>query len=430
MREPGAPDWAKNATIYEVNLRQFAETNGIRALESQLTRLKEMGVDVLWLMPIFPIGQEKRKGTLGNPYAVRDYRRINPELGTEADFRRLVQRIHALGMHVILDWPANHTAWDHPWVSQHPDWYSRINGRIISPLDEEGDASNWTDLADLDYENLAMRQAMINEMKFWLTEYDIDGFRCEVASMIPDEFWAQARPALDSVKTVFMLAESEDDPAHFRLGFNANYGWSAHWLMREIYRGRRTAADLDSLLAANQRRYPRWYYQMHFLQNHDENTWAGTSTDLFGPAADAFTVLTFTFDGMPLVYNGMESQLTKRLKMYDKDPIAWGSYARQDFYKSLLTLKHRNRALWNGTHGGPLVKLSTGRDDKVYAFYRQRDGDLVTVVVNLSPDPQTIQLTGDGFEGMYTEIFSREPTELRNAITFSLKPWEYKVFTN
>ncbi|WP_266366262.1 alpha-amylase family glycosyl hydrolase [Tellurirhabdus rosea] len=430
MRQPASPDWAKNATIYEVNLRQFAEKEPLKALESQLTRLKEMGVDVLWLMPVFPIGAEKRKGTLGNPYAVRNYRAINPEYGTDADFRTLVQRAHDLGMRIILDWPLNHTAWDHPWVSQHPDWYTRINGRIISPVDEEGESSNWTDVADLNYDNLELRQHMLAEMKYWVKEYDVDGFRCEVASMVPDEFWAEVRPTLDSVKTVFMLAESEDDPSHFRLGFNANYGWSTHWLMREISRGRRKASDLDSLLDANRRKFPSWYYQMHFIQNHDENTWAGTTTELFGQSADAFSVLTFTFDGMPLVYNGMESKLSKRLKMYEKDPIYWGNYGKQDFYKTLLTLKHRNRALWNGPAGGPLVKLATTRDDKVYAFHRQKDGDMITVVVNLSPEPQTIQLTGDGFEGMYTEVFSRQPTELRNAMTFALKPWEYKVFTN
>ncbi|WP_234734123.1 alpha-amylase family glycosyl hydrolase [Tellurirhabdus bombi] len=429
-KPPASPAWAKNATIYEVNLRQFSSEGTFKALEQQLTRLKEMGVDVLWLMPIHPIGVEKRKGTLGNPYAVKDYQAVDPEYGTMEDFKALVKRAHDLDMRVLLDWVPNHTSWDHPWVKQHPDWYTQVNGRIISPLNEKGESAGWNDVADLNYDNEAMRHAMLDAMKFWVQQCDVDGFRCEVASLVPDEFWADVRPALDSIKTVFLLAESEDDPAHFKLGFNVNYGWSLHWLLKGIYKGTQNATAIDSLLAANQKRFPPWYYQVFFLQNQDENSWAGTATELFGNGADAFTVLAYTFDGMPLVYNGQEANLSKRLKMHEKDPIFWGNYSKQEFYKSLLTLKHRNKALWNGLHGGPLVKIPTGRDEKVYAFHRQKDGDHVAVIVNLSPEPQTIQLSGDGFEGMYTEVFSRQSVELRNALTFTLKPWEYKVYTN
>jgi alpha-amylase len=209
-----------------------------------------------------------------------------------------------------------------------------------------------------------------------------------------------------------------------------NYGWSSYQLMKLIAKGKRPASSLDSLLAHNKKRFPHGYYQMHFTQNHDENAWAGTATELFGNGADAFTVLSFTFDGMPLVYNGMESNLSKRLKFYEKDPIYWGNYSKTDFYKTLLTLKHRNRALWNGPAGGSLIKIPTEKDDKVYAFYRQQENDRVIVIVNLSPTPQTIRLNGDGFEGVYTEVFSRQPAELRNSLTFALKPWEYKVYTN
>jgi len=427
---PALPEWAANATLYEINLRQFSPEGSIKAVESQLTRLKEMGVDVLWLMPIYPISQSRRKGTLGNPYAVSDYRSVNPEFGTLEDFKSLVRRAHTLGLKVILDWEANHTGWDHVWVKEHPDWYTRIKGRMVSPLDDNGEMTNWTDVADLDYENEAMRREMIRSMQFWGEECDIDGFRCDVASWVPDEFWAEVRPALDKIKPVFMLAESEDDPSHFRVCFNANYGWSTHNLMKATAKGKRPATALDSLLEANRKRFPAWYFQMHFTQNHEENSWVGAQQELFGNGSEAFAVLSCTFDGMPLVFNGMEANLSKRLKMYDKDPIYWGNYPKQDFYKTLLTLKHRNRALWNGQAGGPLVKISTGRDEQVYAFYRKKDGDMVTVVVNLSPQPQTIHLTGEGYEGMYTEIFTRQPVELRNATSLVLKPWEYRVYTN
>lgn len=430
QQAPPAPEWAYNATIYEINLRHFSEEGTFKAVEAQLTRLKEMGVDILWLMPVYPISKVNRKGSLGSPYAVQDYLSVNPDYGTLDEFKAMVRRAHDLGLRVIMDWSANHTGWDHPWVKQHPDWYTQINGRLISPYNEKGDVTDRTDVVDLNYNNRAMRRAMLDAMKFWVRECDVDGYRCEVANLVPDDFWASARTALDSTKTVFLLAESEDKPSHFKIGFNANYAWATHGLMVDIARGLKPATALDSLLDVNRRQFPVWYYQMYFTQHHDINTRIGTSPELFGGGADAFTVLTCTFDGMPLIYNGMEANLSKRLKFYDKDPIYWGNYAKQSLFKTLLTLKHRNRALWNGQAGGPLVKIATGVDDKVYAFYRQKDDDKVVVIINLSPLPQMIRLSGEGYEGMYTDVFNRQPTELKNAMTFALKPWEYKVFTN
>ncbi|GAB3339239.1 alpha-amylase family glycosyl hydrolase [Larkinella ripae] len=423
-------DWAKNATIYEVNLRQFSEEGTFRAVEQQLTRLKELGVDILWFMPIHPISKENMQGSLGNPYAVEDYKAVDSSYGTLADFKALVKQAHDLGMHVILDWVPNHTGRGHSWVKLHPDWYTKINGKLSPPIDDRGKVTERPDVVDLDYKNPQLRAAMIDAMQFWIRECDIDGYRCEVAGYVPDDFWTEARPKLDAIKPIFMLAEWEDKPAYFQECFNMNYGWSMHQLMKQIAKNKRPATAIDSLLEYNKKRFPPWYYQMHFVQTHDENAWTGTATELFGNGADAFTVLAFTFDGMPLLYNGMESNLNKRLKFFEKDPIYWGNYAKTDFFKTLLTLKHRNRALWNGRAGGPLIKIPTEKDDKVYAFYRQHENDQVVVIVNLSPTPQTIRLNGDGFEGVYTEIFTREPAELRNSLTFALKPWEYKVYTN
>lgn len=425
-----SPEWTRNATIYEVNVRQFSEEGTFKAVEQQLTRLREMGVDILWLMPIHPISKENLQGTAGNPYAVEDYKAVNPDYGTLADFKAFVKQAHDLGMHVILDWVPNHTGRGHSWVKLHPDWYTKINGKLSPPIDDQGRVTNRPDVVDLNYQNPELRAAMIDAMQFWVRECDVDGYRCEVAGFVPDDFWTQLRPKLDSIKPVFMLAEWEDKPEHFKECFNMNYGWSSYQLMQQIAKGKRPATALDSLLAHNQQRFPPWYYQMHFTQNHDENAWTGTGSELFGNGIEAFTVLAFTFDGMPLVYNGMESNLSKRLKFYEKDPIYWGNYAKAEFYKTLLTLKHRNRALWNGQAGGYLVKIPTEKDDKVYAFYRKQDNDQVVVIINLSPTPQTIRLNGDGFEGVFTEVFSREPAELRNSMTFALKPWEYKVYTN
>ncbi|SOD83112.1 alpha-amylase family glycosyl hydrolase [Spirosoma fluviale] len=428
---PPAPEWAKNATIYEVNIRQFSAEGNFKAVEAQLPRLKELGVDIVWLMPIYPISQKNKKGSLGSPYAIADYKSVNPAYGTLADFKSLVNRAHALGLRVVLDWVANHTGWDHVWVKEHPDWYTSVKGKLTSPVDPTtGKPTDWTDVIDLNYDNPDMRKGMIDAMQYWVKECGIDGYRCDVAGFVPNDFWAELRPQLDKIKTVFMLAEWEDEPGHFSSCFNMNYGWSMHTMMKAVAKGARTADKIDSLREANQKRFPKWYYQMLFTQNHDENANNGTLAESFGPAADAFFVLSSTLEGMPLVYNGMEANLNKRLAFFEKDTILWANYPKSDFYKTLLTLKHRNRALWNGLDGGQVVKIPTDHDDKVYAFYRQRDNDRVTVFLNLSNQPQTTRLTGDGYTGTYTDVFSHQPVELKPEITVTLKPWEYRVMTN
>ncbi|RIV25341.1 alpha-amylase [Fibrisoma montanum] len=428
---PPAPDWSRNATIYEVNTRQFSPEGNFRGVEEQLPRLKEMGVDIIWMMPIYPISQKNKKGSLGSPYAISDYTAVNPAYGSLADFKALVRRAHELGLRVILDWVPNHTGWDHVWMKEHPDWYTQVNGNMTAPIDPTtGKPTDWTDVVDLNYDNPNMRQAMIKAMQFWLRECDVDGFRCDVAGFVPNDFWAEARPALDKVKTVFMLSEWEDQPEQFKSCFNMNYGWTMHNMMKAIAKGARPATGIDSVREKNQKRFPHWYYQMLFTQNHDENTWNGTLTESFGPGADAFVVLTSTLEGMPLVYNGMEANLNKRLAFFEKDPIAWGSYAKSDFFKTLLTLKHRNRALWNGTAGGQAVKIPTDHDDKIYAFHRQKDSDRIAVLINFSNQPQTFRLDGDGYEGIYTEVFSRQSMEIKPDMSFTLRPWEYRVLTN
>jgi alpha-amylase len=427
---PPLPEWAKNATIYEVNVRQFSEQGNLAAVEAQLPRLKELGVDIVWLMPIYPVGKEKRKGSLGSPYSVADYTAVNPDYGTLDDMKRLVRRAHDLGLKVILDFVPNHTAWDHPWVTQHPDWYTLVNGKMTSPLDENGKPTGWDDVVDLNYNNPDLRKAMTEALTFWLREADVDGYRMDVAGFVPVDFWRELRPELDKVKTVFMLAEWEAEADHFRTCFNMNYGWAMHKLLKDVAAGKKSALTIDSLLAQRRKEYPAWAYQMQFTQNHDENTWNGTLAQSFGPGAKTFVVLTSTFNGMPLVYGGLEAGLNRRLQFFEKDPIAWGTYPDATFYKSLLTLKHRNRALWNGEAGGELIKIPTGRDQQVYAFYRQREMDRVVVVLNLSGQPQAIRLGGEGYEGRYTEIFDQQPIEIKPNMTLSLKPWEYRVLTN
>ncbi|GAB3700816.1 alpha-amylase family glycosyl hydrolase [Spirosoma flavus] len=428
---PPAPEWAKSATIYEVNPRQFSPQGTFKAIETQLPRLKELGIDIIWLMPIYPVSQQNKQGTLGNPYAVADYKTVNPDFGTLVDLKSLVNRAHALGLRVILDWVPSHTGWDHTWVKEHPDWYLKVNGKMIAPIDPRtGKPAKQNDVVALDYKNPALRKGMIEAMQYWVKECDVDGYRCSIAGLVPNDFWASLRPELDKIKTVFMLSEWEDDPNQLKSCFNMNYGWSMHNMLKAVAKGARTADKIDSLREANQERFPAWYYQMMFTQNHDENTNNGTLAELFGPAADAIIVLSSTLEGMPLVYNGMESNLTKRLAVFEKDTIVWGNYAKSNFFKTLLTLKHRNKALWNGLDGGPVTKINTDHDNKLYAFYRQRDNDKVVVMINLSNQPMTGHLLGDSYSGMYTDVFSHEGVELRSEMTVTLKPWEYRVLTN
>lgn len=426
-----APDWAKNATIYEVNTRHFSPAGTFNAVTKQLPRLKELGVDIVWMMPIYPISQKNKKGTLGNPYAIADYKAVNPAYGTLDDFKALVQRAHGLGLKVVLDWVPNHTGWDHKWITEHPEYYTLVNGKMTTPIDPgTGKATDWTDVADLNYDNPDMRKAMIDAMSYWLRECDVDGFRCAVAGFVPNDFWKELRPALDKIKTVFMLSEWEADPEHFKNCFNMTYGWGMHTVMKAIAQGAKPATVIDSMITLNRQRLPAWYYQMIFTQSHDENASNGTLKESFKDGADAFIVLSSTLEGMPLVYNGMESNLNKRLSYFEKDSISWGTYAKTDFFKSLLTLKHRNQALWNGQAGGKAVKIPTADDANVYAFYRQKDNDRVSVILNLSSQTITTRLEGAGYEGTFMEIFTRTSSELKPGMSVTLKPWEYRVYTN
>lgn len=345
QNRPAGPDWAKNAVLYQCNIRQFSPEGNFAGVQRELPRLKALGVDVLWLMPIHPIGQERRKGPLGSPYSVQDYRAVNPDFGTLADFQNLIGAAHEQGMKVILDWVPNHTAWDAVWKREHPEYYTKYNGDFTVPLNERGEPiADWSDVCDLDYANPALRRAMIEAMQYWLRAANVDGFRVDMAGLAPNDFWAEARPALDTVKNAFMLAEWQDEPGHFRSAFNANYGWRWKNVTKDIAAGQQNAHSLDTLLSYLDNFYPEGYYQLYFTQNHDENAHSGTEADLYGAAADAFNVLAFTWQGIPMLYNGQEDELTQRLAFFEKDPIAWKNFAKTPFYQKLITLRQIGRA--------------------------------------------------------------------------------------
>lgn len=429
---PSAPEWASSAVLYECNIRQFSATGDFAGVQAQLPRLHDLGVDVLWLMPIHPIGVERRKGSLGSPYSVRDYFAVNPDFGTIEDLKNLVNEAHKLGLKVILDWVPNHTSWDSEWMKSHPEYFTRYNGNFTNPLNEHGEPiADWSDICDLDFQQPGTRKAMIEAMQFWLKTADIDGYRVDMAGLVPNDFWAEARPALDSIKQVFMLAEWQDEPKHFESCFNANYGWKWKDITKDISMGKQSAGSLDTLLNFLNGFYPKDYYQLYFTQNHDENSWTGDEKELYGNAADAFNVLMFTWQGVPMIYNGQEDGLSQRLAFFEKDPIKWKDYAKTSFYLNLCTLKHSNKAVRAGKDGGVLEKIPTDNDKEVYAFTREKDGDRVVIVVNLSNRSQTVTLRPyEKTLGAYLSVFGASTVQVTREMQLNLKPWEYLVLTN
>ncbi len=416
------PEWSNNAVIYEVNVRQFTEEGTFNAFAEHLPRLKELGVDILWLMPIHPIGELNRKGTLGSYYSIKDYKAVNPEFGTFEDFKALVDKAHELGMKVILDWVANHTAWDNSWVINNPTWYAKDSvGNMFAPYD-------WTDVVQLDYNNMEMRTAMIDALEFWVKEANIDGYRCDVAGMVPVDFWENARLSLDKIKPVYMLAEDEDVKALLNNAFNSNYGWSFHHVMNSIAKGELNATDVKAYFEKADTLYPVGSYPMHFTSNHDENSWNGTEYERMGPAVKTFAALTFLIEGMPLIYTGQEAALNKRLEFFEKDKVEWVYLSMTAFYQSLIQLKKENRALWNGLAGGKMKILETSAPEQILGFTREKDGNVVVAFFNLSGQSAPLVANPGLPSDSYAEYFTNRE------ITFPvegqiLQPWEYIVFT-
>lgn len=415
--------WSRNANIYEVNIRQYTEEGTFNAFRKHLPRLQKMGVDILWLMPVHPVSKLNRKGSLGSYYAVADYKAVNPEFGTTADLKALVKEAHGMGMKVILDWVANHSGWDNVWTVEHEDFYEKdSNGKFISPYD-------WTDVISFDYNNPQMRDSMISALKFWLTEADIDGYRCDVAGMVPTDFWDAARTEMDKIKPVFMLAEDEDNADLLRHAFDMNYTWKLNHLMNDIAKGDKIANDIWDYLKWNDAHFKPDDYRMAFTTNHDENSWNGTTKERLGEAANTFAVLTYTIKGMPLIYSGQEAGLDKRLAFFEKDTIDWSHLVNLDFYTKLSHLKTNNQALWNGTAGGEMVRIGGGKNPNVFAFYRVKQGNIVVSIFNLSKENQQLIVDQDNIEGEYSDVFSGRKFDLKNGLKFELKPWEFLVLT-
>lgn len=418
------PEWAANATIYEVNVRNYTPEGTFQAFEAHLPRLAKMGVVIVWLMPIHPIGEAGRKGSLGSPYAVRDYFGVNEEFGTLADLQHLVQTAHALGLKVILDWVANHTSRDNALITAHPDWYQHdAQGQLVPPV------ADWTDVVAFDYANRELRQYMTEALAYWVREADIDGYRCDVAGLVPTDFWDEARPALEAIKPVFMLAEWDElypsggltweefnaDTELLERAFDMTFGLRLHYLLDHIAEGKNTLADLDEYLAAERAKYPPSVYLMHFTSNHDVNSWDGTEYERLGPLALPFAVLTALLPGMPMLYSGQEAGLNRRLAFFERDTIDWAELPLQDFYTKLLQLKKRHPALRNGDPASQFQRLEGPAG--LYGFIREKNGAAVIVLINATAEPLALpgqKTVVNPQKGLF-DVFSGEQLTLAQA---------------
>ncbi|MCY7421736.1 MAG: 1,4-alpha-glucan branching protein [Chitinophagaceae bacterium] len=416
-------EWAKGANIYEVNVRQYTTEGTFNAFAKHLPRLRQMGVEVIWFIPITPISNQKRLGTLGSYYSTSNYTTINPEFGTLDDFKSTVQQAHELGMKVLIDWVANHTGWDHHWTVEHPEYYKKnAEGNFF-------DNHGWNDVIDLDYSNENLRLEMIKAMTYWIKETGIDGFRCDMAHLVPIDFWTRARTEISKIKKdLFWLAETED--VIYNLAFDAMYAWELLHTMEKLYKGEVIVEQLEKILEKYSERFPEDAIHLAFTSNHDENSHSGTEYERMGNAAKAFAVLTATWKNcMPLVYSGQELPNQKRLLFFDKDEIEWtGTNWLHDFYKSLLDLHRSNPALHTSTKG-KTTRLLTDTNDTVFAFTRQLAGNQVLVLLNLSSQKIIkVNIDDASIKGHYKSAFSGFDYTFSGKETFELNSWGYLVY--
>ena len=418
-------EWSHSTNIYEVNLRQYTAEGTFNAFANYLPSLKEMGVKTLWFMPITPIAQKKMKGSLGSYYACSDYTSINPEFGSMEDFKNLVKQAHEMGFKIIIDWVANHTGWDHSWTKEHPEYFLKD-----SVTNDFKIASGMDDIIELDYKNPALRQAMKDAMKFWVTECDIDGFRCDLAFWVELDFWKEARKELDAVKPLFWLGEFDElEKPEYGEAFDASYAWTWMHKTEDFYKKQES---LDTLLMVLKKYDDLGDSTMRawFTTNHDENSWNGTEYEKYGEMAKALAIFSATWNGVPLLYSGQELPNLKRLKFFEKDVIAWTSTNKlNDFYKVLLQLKTNNPALRNGDPAVQTFRIKTSDAKNIFAYLRKNGGKEVLVVLNLSGQKDLhFDILDSNVTGIYTNVFSGAANDFTTNKSFEMQGWEYLVY--
>ena len=414
------PSWITQGNIYEVNVRQYTPEGTFNAFAKHLDRLKVMGVQTLWFMPINPISKLDRKGTMGSYYAVADYTAVNPEFGSLTDWKKLVNAIHARGMKVIIDWVPNHAGADHRWVTKHPDFFVKdSSGKPAIPFD-------WTDTRQLDYKNMEMQDSMIASMKYWLTKTGIDGFRCDVAWNVPGSFWTKCIGQLKKIKKdIFMLAEGDKTYLHPN-GFDVTYPWEMFHMMEKIAKGERPAFGLDSIKNKFDSIYPKNGWVMYFTSNHDENSWNHADFGTFpGPVHAPFAVFTQTMPkNIPLIYGGQEEPVLRALEFFEKDPIIFQKFDRAGFYRTLLGLRKRNPAL---AADASFRRVKVGNENAIYAYIREKAGKKVFVILNLSANEQTIKVNDRSLWGAPANLFMGYKEKIINK-EWKMEPWGYVVY--
>ncbi len=416
----GHPAWIMQGNIYEVNIRQYTREGTLKAFSRSLDRLKSMGVQTLWFMPLNPISKVDRKGSLGSYYAVSDYTALNPEFGTMKDWVDLVNEIHQKGMKVIIDWVPNHTGGDNRWLTEHPDFF------VKDSTGKAAVAKDWADTRQLNYDNPIMQDSMIAAMKYWLLNSNIDGFRCDVAWNVPGAFWKKCISQLKTIKNVFMLAEG--DNAYLpESGFDAVYPWSMFHKMIEVAKGDTPAFALDSIEKENELKYPANTIQMYFTSNHDENSWNKADYGTFpGRSHAPFAVFTQTMaNSVPLIYSGQEEPVLRPLEFFEKDPIVFAKFERAGFYKTLLKLRKTNPAL---AANASFRKLNVGEDEAIYAYVREKGQSKILVILNLSDKEHVITLKDKTLFGNPYNVFMGKPENLSEK-SWKMEGWGYAIYT-
>lgn len=420
------PEWSYSAVLYELNIRQFTPEGTFSAARERLPFLRSVGIDAIWLMPIYPIGIEGRKGRLGSYYSIRDYTGVNEEFGSAKELREFIGAAHALGMKVILDWVANHTARDARWITECPaNWYER---------DEAGVAKvpwDWTDTAKLNYSNHDVWRGQIDAMRYWVEEFKVDGFRCDMAMLVPIEFWQEVAEELHRVKPdIFMLAEAEEDNL-FDRAFNASYQWNIHHIMCDIAKGARRVWDMRNAIHAERAKYPKEAMRMSFTSNHDENSWSGSEQSRFGKALEVMTAMTFLMPStMPLIYTGQEVGYDHSFEFFDRDPIPAEAYKENrttELYRRLTALKHSEAALAAGERGGEMIEIENNAKDCMMTFVREVEGSRVVAIMNLSPYTIHADFNTGIYAGKYLDVMSGMQTTLAEHVDEHIAPWNYRI---
>ncbi len=427
--EPITKNIISQSVLYEANIRQYSNEGTFNAFVNDLSIIKKLGVKILWLMPINPISTTKSKGPLGSYYAVSDYTKVNPEFGSLEDFKNLVDKAHELGMYVILDWVPGHTGWDHHWITEKSNYYLKNKkGQIIDPIDfRTGKSFGWTDVADLNYNNIKMREELREAMIYWVKETKIDGYRIDQAYAVPQEFYDKTLKALREIKPLFILAETDIyHPGGIKLvsKFDATYDWLGHQLAKDVAQGKKNANDYHKHVNRTLRLYGTDNILVNFVSNHDENSWNGTVEESFGKAGHTFMTLNFTLPGMPLIYSGQEYDLGKRLHFFEKDSFPKIKGKTMNLLRQLGSLKNNHRALETGSSGGSYKRINTTRNDKILAFEREKSGDKIVVLANLSKDYVQFTMQYDGDFHRYQD-FKRKI--LSSSYQYDMKPWEFWI---